>query len=456
MTNLDPSHDLEIRYQAIDNLRPNPKNPRTHTRKQIDQLAASISTFGWTVPILIDAADRIVAGHGRLEAAKRLELKNVPTICLEQLSEHQLRAYALADNRIAELAGWDDALLRLELSELSTLEIDFDLTITGFEMAEIDVRIQANHDATEPEDAVAELHPDTLPVSVSGDLWEIGDHLVLCGDALDETSYQQLMGEDQAKMVFTDPPYNVPMQGHASGMGRTTHREFPMACGEMTVPQFTGFLMTMFEHLCKWSTEGSIHFVCMDWRHQLELLTAARRPYGSPINLCVWAKTNGGMGSLYRSQHELVHVFKNGSAPHINNVELGRHGRYRTNVWTYPGVNTFKADRNAELAMHPTVKPVQMVADALLDCSNRNGVVLDCFGGSGTTLMAAENTGRRARLIELDPLYVDVTLRRYQALTDTEAVHVKSGLTFTELEAQRTAANEPGAPAANREAQDER
>lgn len=456
MTTLDPSTELEIRYQATQNLRPNPKNPRTHTRKQIDQVAASIETFGWTVPILIDAANQVVAGHGRLEAAKQLKLDEVPTICLENLSEPQLRAYALADNRLAEIAGWDDALLSLELGELSTLEIDFDLTITGFETADIDVRIQEIHDSTEFIDTIPTLLPNTVPVSTPGDLWEIGDHLVFCGNALDETSFQQLLGEDRAEMVFTDPPYNVPMQGHASGLGRTSHREFPMACGEMTAPQFTGFLTTIFEHLCNWSIEGSIHFVCMDWRHQLELLTAAQRPYGSPINLCVWAKTNGGMGSLYRSQHELVYVLKKGGASHINNVELGRNGRYRTNLWTYPGVNTFKQDRDAELAMHPTVKPVQMVADALLDCSNRDGVVLDCFGGSGTTLIAAENTGRRARLIELDPLYVDVTLRRYSKLTGVAAVHANSGFTFTELEAQRTAAKKPGAPTANREAQDER
>ena len=227
-----------------------------------------------------------------------------------------------------------------------------------------------------------------------------------------------------------------------------------MASGEMTSPQFTGFLMTIFESLTRWSLEGSIHQICMDWRHQLELLTAARRSYGTPINMAVWVKTNGGMGSLYRSQHELIYVFKNGTAPHVNNVELGRHGRNRTNVWTYPGVNTFRAGRDDELAMHPTVKPVEMVADALLDCSNRGGIVLDCFSGSGTTLIAAEKTGRRARLIELDPLYVDVTLRRYRSLTGEDAVHVGSGLTFSELETERNGADTPSDTAADEEVHD--
>jgi DNA modification methylase len=400
--------------------------------------------FGVVVPILIAKRNRVIAGHGRLKAAKMLGLDQVPTIRIEHLTKAELRAYALADNRLAELASWDNERLAEELSELITLELDFDITITGFEMPEIDLLIQESQESADPTDDIPDVEPDNPPVTSVGDLWALGPHRVLCGDATKAESYEQLMDDTRAETSFADPPYNVPMNGHATGLGRRAHREFPMASGEMTPPQFTGFLMTIFELLAEWSLAGAIHYICMDWRHQLELLTAARRSYGTPINMAVWVKTNGGMGSLYRSQHELVYVFKNGTAPHINNVELGRHGRNRTNVWTYPGVNTFREGRDDELAMHPTVKPVEMVADALLDC----------FGGSGTTLIAAEKTGRRARLMELDPVYVDVTLRRYEALTGEDAVHVESGLTFSALKAQRDRTNPMSEPAADKEVHD--
>lgn len=237
-------------------------------------------------------------------------------------------------------------------------------------------------------------------------------------------------GGERAQLVFVDPPYNVPIDGHVGGSGAVRHREFAMAAGEMSEAEFTAFLEIAFGHLARFSEDGSIHFVCMDWRHIVEVMTAGRKAYAELKNLCVWNKTNGGMGALYRSKHELVFVFKNGTARHINNVELGQHGRDRTNVWDYAGVNTMKADRMDELRMHPTVKPVALVADAILDCSNRRGIVLDSFGGSGSTLIAAERTGRRARLIELDPLYADVIIRRWQDLTGKDAVHADTGQTF--------------------------
>jgi len=455
MSNQISSITLNVRYQPINALRPNKHNPRTHIKEQVEKIAASITKFGFTNPILIDSRNTVLAGHGRLEAAKQLGMDTVPTIRLEHMTKAQLRAYAIADNRLAELAGWDRELLALEFNALSELDIDFDLTITGFESPEIDLLIQDLQDSTDPADEIPVIEPGAPPVTAPGDLWTLRSHCVYCGDATHEESYIRLMGDERAQIIFTDPPYNVPMKGHASGLGRWAHREFPMACGELTPPQFTDFLMSIFGFLGKWSVEGSIHYVCMDWRHQLELLTAARRTYAELKNLCIWVKTNGGMGSLYRSQHELIYVFKNGSAPHINNVELGRHGRNRTNVWTYPGVNTFREGRDEELAMHPTVKPVEMVADALLDCSTRSGIVLDCFGGSGTTLIAAEKTGRRARLIELDPLYVDLTLRRYEALTGEEAVHVESGMTFSELEARRAEAQALPEPAVDQEVEHE-
>ena len=445
---------LDVVNRPVDSLRPNKHNPRTHSKDQIAALAASMDKFGVVVPILIAKRNRVIAGHGRLKAAKMLGLDKVPTIRIEHLTKAELRAYALADNRLAELASWDNERLAEELSELISLELDFDLTITGFELPEIDLLIQESQESTDPTDDIPDVEPDNPPVTSVGDLWALGPHRVLCGDATRAEFYERLMDDTRAEAAFTDPPYNVPMNGHATGLGRRTHREFPMASGEMTPPQFTGFLMAVFELLAEWSIVGAIHYICMDWRHQLELLTAARRSHGTPINMAVWVKTNGGMGSLYRSQHELIYVLKNGTAPHINNVELGRHGRNRTNVWTYPGVNTFREGRDDELAMHPTVKPVEMVAEALLDCSNRGGIVLDCFGGSGTTLIAAEKTGRRARLIELDPRYVDVTLRRYKALTGEDAVHVDSGVTFSALEAKRNGADAPSDPAANEEVHD--
>ena len=239
-------------------------------------------------------------------------------------------------------------------------------------------------------------------------------------------------------MVFIDPPYNVPIDGNVCGSGSIKHREFAMAAGEMSETEFTDFLTTILGHLACHSISGSIHFICMDWRHILELLSAGRKVYAELKNLCVWNKDNGGMGSLYRSKHELVFVFKNGSERHINNVELGRHGRCRTNVWDYVGVNSLHEGRLDELAMHPTVKPVALVADAVLDCSKRDGIVLDCFGGSGTTLIAAEKTGRRGYLMELDPSYVDVTIKRFEKLTGKDAIHAENGSSFAEMRRERT------------------
>lgn len=249
-------------------------------------------------------------------------------------------------------------------------------------------------------------------------------------------------------MVFIDPPYNVPIDGHVSGLGRTRHAEFVMASGEMTEAEFTAFLATVLKHLVAHTVDGAIHFVCIDWRHIFELLSAARGVYSETKNLCVWNKSNAGMGSLYRSKHELVFVFKSGRAPHINNVELGRHGRYRTNVWHYAGVNTFRAGRQDELALHPTVKPVALVADAIRDCSRRRGRMLDGFAGSGTTLLAAEQTGRIGYGMELDPRYVDAAIARFAAVTGEAAVHLESGLGMEALRQQRQAEARHPAPAA--------
>jgi DNA modification methylase len=419
--------DARLSTNRIEDLKPRARNPRTHSRKQIKQLADSIKEFGFVNPVLIDGENRIIAGHGRVEAAKLLGMTEVPTLRVDHLTEAQIRAYVIADNKLALNAGWNLGLLRLELKELS-INLGFDVTLTGFETGEIDqIIIGAEVDE---DDEVAE--PDHLRPAVSrlGDLWRIGRHVVLCGDATRAASYQRLMGDERAQLVFTDPPYNVRINGHVSGLGKAKHKEFAMASGEMDRAEFTTFLGTVFRHLADHSADGSIHYICMDWRHMREVLDAAEGPYAEFKNLCVWNKTNGGMGSFYRSQHELVFVFQNASGSHINNVELGKHGNYRTNVWTYPGVNTFGQDRDAELAMHPTVKPVALVADAIKDASKRNGIILDAFGGSGTTLVAAERTGRRGYALEISPHYVDTIVKRISEATGKEAILSGAGETF--------------------------
>lgn len=425
ITNLSPAE-----------LRPSRRNSRTHSPKQIQQIAESIKRFGFNNPVLLDDAGEIIAGHGRVEAARLLELPSVPTVRLSHLSEAEVRAYRIADNRLAELAGWDEELLALEFGELLELDLDFDLSITGFEFGQIDALLSEDGKAEDPLDAAPIVDRQAPPVTRAGDLWRIGPHRLFCGDATELLSYERLLGGEKAQLVFTDPPYNVPIDGHVCGLGSVKHREFAMASGEMSSPEFSRFLEGVFRNLAGSSADGAIQFVCMDWRHMPEILGAGGSAFTELKNLCVWAKTNGGMGSLYRSQHELVFVFKSGSGKHINNVELGRHGRYRTNVWTYAGINSFGAGRDVDLADHPTVKPVALVADAILDCSRPNGIVLDPFAGSGTTLLAAHKTRRRGFGIELDPAYCDVVLKR-MAAAGLEPVEESSGLTFCELRERR-------------------
>ncbi len=432
-------HGLHVEERPIDSLKARRRNPRTHSAKQIGQIADSIQTFGFTSPLLIDTTGTVIAGHGRLRAAKQLGMKTVPTIRLDHLSPEQIRALVIADNKLAELAGWDEDLLALEFRELATLELDFDLEVIGFETPEIDLMIGAatKGDEPDPADEVAAIALDTPTVSRPGDLWAIGPHRLLCGDALEERSYARLLGDRKARMVFVDPPYNVPIDGHVSGLGRHHHGEFAMASGEMSEVEFADFLKQALGYHVAHSVDGAIHFVCMDWRHMREVLEAGRSVFNEFKNLCVWEKTNAGMGSLYRSQHELVLVFKSGTASHVNNIELGRYGRYRTNIWRYAGANSFGPEREKDLAMHPTVKPVRLVADAILDCSRRGDLVLDGFAGSGTTLLAAERTGRLGFGLEIDPRYVDVALQRLAEHAGLEAVHVESGRSFDEIATER-------------------
>jgi DNA modification methylase len=427
---------LAIRYVPVAGLRPYARNARRHSKKQIEQIAASVRQFGFVNPILIDQDGEIVAGHGRLLAAQYLDMTEVPVIGIDHLSPEQVRAYRLADNRLAELSDWDEDTLAIELKGLLEIETSFDLQVTGFGMGKIDFLVSgARSRGDDPADAVEAVRE--LAVTEPGDLWCLGRHRLLCASALERASYTRLLEGHPAQMICTDPPYNLPIKGHVSGLGKLTHREFVMASGEMTAAEFTTFLTTVFGHLAAVSSDGSIHFAFMDWRHLEEILAAGRAAYTELKNLIVWAKDNAGMGAFYRSQHELVFVFKNGTAPHINNFLLGETGRHRTNLWSYPGVNKTRRGREDELGMHPTVKPVALVADAIMDCSKRGGIVLDPFGGSGTTLIAAERVGRRGCLLELDPRYVDVTLHRWERLQGTPARHEATGLTLTELAAQR-------------------
>ena len=409
-------------------LRPWAKNPRTHTKKQLRQIAESIRTFGFTNPVLIDQAGTILAGHGRVEAAKLLGMATVPCLRIEHMTEAEKRAYVIADNKLALNAGWDEDMLAQELQGLlATENIGFDIGVIGFEVAEIDSLVEGLK-PVEPGDPDDDALPEIAPRRVSpGDVWQPGSHRLACGDALDPGVVALLMDGDLARMAFCDPPYNVKIDGHVGGSGKTKHREFAMASGEMTEAEFTTFLTTACRMLAEHSVDGSIHFICMDWRHMTEMLAAGHAVYDELKNLIVWAKDNGGMGTFYRSRHELVFAFKKGTAPHVNSFELGQHGRYRTNVWNYRGVNTMRAGRMEELQLHPTVKPVQMIVDAIKDVSGRGEIVIDIFGGSGSSLIAAERTGRRARLIELDPIYCDRILTRYERHAKDDAEQLVCG-----------------------------
>jgi hypothetical protein len=435
---------LVILYVALSVLVLDPRNPRQHSARQIKQIARSIEAFGFVVPLLIDCHNRIVAGVGRYLAAQLLGMDVVPVIRLELLTDAQLKAFRIADNRLSETSSWDDRLLADALKELSELDLDFNIEATGFSMPEIDLKIEGlNATGDDGPDPADQFPTPTSPFAVSkaGDLWRLGRHALLCGNALLEESFRALLGTKRAHVAFTDAPFNVPIQGNTSGHGRTQYREFSMAVGELDVVEFTSFLTRCCALMAKYSIDGSIHFHCMDWRHVAELLEAGRLAYTELKNFCVWDKGSGGLGSLYRSGHELVLVFKNGNAPHRNNMQLGRFGRNRTNVWHYPRVNSFgRQSEDGDLAaLHPTLKPVAMVADAILDCSARGDIVLDPFLGSGTTLIAAERIGRSCYGMEIDPLYVDTIIRRWQAFTGDKAIHAVTGKSFDDLASQAEA-----------------
>jgi len=431
---------LNFEYRPLASLQFDPQNPRLHNSRQIRQIARSIETFGFVVPVLIDARGQLIAGHGRVLAARHLGMTQVPTIMIEHLTEAQTRTFMIADNRLTENSAWDERSLAEQLKALSVLDLDFSVEVTGFQMGEIDLMIESLSPASAGKNAPADAIPDSgtkAHVTGAGDLWVLDGHRVYCGDARIELAYSTLMQGRRASMIFTDPPYNDPIDGYVAGFGKVHHSEFAVASGEMTKAQFADFLANVLTHLGRNSTDGALHFICMDWRHSEELLAAARTAYSEFKNLCVWVKDNAGQGSLYRSQHELVFVFKSGKKPHRNNIQLGRYGRSRTNVWQYRRVNSLDpSTEEGNLSdVHPTIKPAQLVADAIRDCTERGDIVLDAFLGSGTTLIAAERTGRACYGIELDPRYVDTIVRR--SLASLHGSERRTGINGANLQRNR-------------------
>ncbi|NCP19188.1 MAG: ParB N-terminal domain-containing protein [Erythrobacter sp.] len=429
-----------IEYRPLGSLKRYENNPREHPEKQLVKLAASISEFGFAMPMLVDEQDVIIAGEARFEAARRAGLTEVPVIVAHHWSPAQVRAYRLADNRLAELGTWDSDALAIEFAAL----IEFDespIEVLGWETAEIDIILEDELEAQEGnsvDPADEQIEPPAAPSSRPGDLWLLGEHRLLCGSSLDYSNWTKLLDGKTAAMAFTDPPYNVPVSGHVCGLGKVSHAEFAMASGEMSKAEFTAFLSEFIAALLPHCKDGAVLDLCMDWRHLGEMLAAIEGNKLSLLNLCAWNKNNGGMGSLYRSKHELVFIAKKGKAPHTNNVELGKHGRYRTNVWDYAGINTFGKTRMKDLADHPTVKPTALVADAIRDVTDPGEIVLDAFMGSGTTILACERTRRRGYGIEIEPGYVDVAIRRWEAMTGEKAVLLETGQAYAEVAALRS------------------
>ena len=394
---------------------------RKHSTEQIRKIARSIEQFGWVSPILISAGREVIAGAARVKAARSLGISTAPALQVDHLSAEQVRLYRIADNRLAEEADWNQDALRLEIGEL--IELDLNIELTGFATGEIDVLLDLDEPADEPP-----ADPDTQvePRSQQGDAYKIGDHLLICGDALAPTTWE-LFADRPIDAGFVDSPYNVRIDKNVCGLGSVKHREFVQASGEMSADAFAGFLATVHERLFQSMKPGAVLFSCMDWRSIASLANAGQSAGLELINMVVWDKMRGGMGSLYRSQHELICVFKKPGGAHRNNVQLGKHGRNRTNVWAYAGMNTGGKERDELLALHPTVKPVELVADAVKDVTAHGDTVIDCFGGSGTTMLAAHNTGRKAILIELDPVYVDTIIARMERSTGLKAERLSLG-----------------------------
>lgn len=441
--NYQQQRRLAVEMLPLTALTPNSQNARLHPERHVKKLARSIEAFGYNCPLLVDANNQIVAGHGRFLAVQQLGWTEVPVIRLEHLTPDQARAYALADNVLNDASSWNDKLLAEQLKYLADAELTFDLAAIGFEMPEIDLRIQSLDDLDEEEDSVDGPLEGEPVVSVHGDVWQLGNHRIACGSALEAITYEQLLGSSKADLVISDLPFNLSIKRDISHNGRVKHEEFVQASGEMSAAEFTVFLSQACAQMKRASRDGALLYLFMDFKHMTEILAAGVSSQLELKNLVVWAKNVGGMGSFYRSAHELIFVYKSGTAKHVNNIQLGMHGRNRTNVWNYAGVPSASgnAGEGNLRALHPTVKPVALIADAILDASERGDIVLDPFLGSGTTVIAAEKTGRIGYGIELDPRYVDTAVRRWQRLTGLQAVHAVSGRSFDATAAGRLQAD---------------
>ena len=433
---------LQIEYVAPGSLVANELNPKKHPDRQINALARNFAEAGFLVPVIIDQKNVIYAGHGRVLAALKAGISMIPAVRLAHLSDHQLRALMLADNRLAELGSIDQQLLAENLKLLTVDGIDLDLeAATAFTMGEIDKVLEEaieQEEEEDPDDApIATV--DGPPVNRLGDLWDLGGrHRLICGSSLEPIVWAQLMDGQKASMSCSDFPYNVKIRGNVSN--RSDAREFAMASGEMGRKEFTEFETDVFRHIATHSEPASTHMAFTDWRHVLEMQLAGEAVFSELKNVCVWNKLSGSMGSLYRSQHELIFVWKLGRGRSRNNVQLGKFGRNRSNVWNYPGVGTFRhSDEGDLLKLHVTPKPVRMIADAILDVSARGDIVIDAFLGSGPTIIAAERVGRRCFGVEIDPHFADIIIRRFERHSGEAAVHVTSGRTFAEISAERLA-----------------
>ena len=428
-------HNLQVEYRSLGSLRPYIGNARRHSKKQLQKLAHTIRQVGWINPIIIDETGMILAGHGRYEAAPLAGLNMVPVIVVEGLSEAEKRSYVLSDNRLGDESHFDKGQLKAELEGL--ISLGYDVELTGFDTIEIDSILTFEEPGAD--DNVHLPGEKEQPVSRLGDLWHIGPHRVLCGDARDIACHERVLGGALVDLFFTDPPYGCAIAGNVSGLGSVKHGDFVMGAGEQSLPAFGQTLLRpAFRCMASTAAPGAIAFVCTDWRASPHLHDAAQGVFHEQKNLIVFVKTNAGMGTFYRSQHELIHAFKVTPGKHRNNFGLGEGGRHRSNVWTYPGANTFRKGRMQDLADHSTVKPKAMVADAIRDCSKRGDVVMDPFLGSGTLLVACAMTGRIGRGLELDPKYVDVILRRVSEETGLEPL--LDGVTpFSQVAADRRA-----------------
>lgn len=429
---------LQIEYVPTSSVEPYGKTLRPIRPKHLAAVVGSLRTFGFVAPIVIDDDNVVVDGHALVLAAERLGIDQVPVVRVGHLSPEMIKACRVALNKLSEGGCWDETAIKLEMIEIAPILVEHDIEIEtlGYSVAEFDL-MMTGADEPDVSDEGEETDLSSTAVSKDGDLWMLGGHRLLCGNALDEEAFVRVMAGEKARLTFTDPPYNLKVDGVISGLGKVKHREFAMASGEMSRAEFVSFLGAYMINCAEHSVDGAVHFACMDWRHFLELIMAGEAAFDKFLNLVVWNKTNAGMGSMYRSQHELVGVFKSGTAPHTNTFGLGDTGRYRTNVWTVAGANTFRRGRDQDLADHPTVKPTTLVMDAIKDVSHRGEVVLDCFCGSGTTILAAENTGRLCRGIELDPIYVDVAVKRWQKLTGKIATLEGDGRSFEDVSLTR-------------------